>query len=849
MHLLLRLALRACPADFRREYQQTIAQDVRSRELSALAAAADLVCQGMLMRGESLWRDVVLGARSLAKAPVFTGVSIATIALAIGVNITAFSILKGVLLDPLPYAHANRLALVSVTRRGVDQVNIDYPDAHDFSERSRTFESIAVETATRGALTGTGRPVELSGAYVDGTYFRVLGEKAEIGRVLTARDVGTRNAMISDALWRSRFDADTSVLGRHIEIDARDYTVVGVAPPHALVPGPGFMAVCDYWIPIDPQTASWRGNYSFFAIGLRKAAATWPQAQADLSRVAAQLARQYPNFDKGDGVRVAPLSDVLRSTTRPIVLVLYGAALLVLLIAAANMANLLLARTAARAQEIGVRSALGATRRRIAAQYVVENGLAALAGLAGAIVLSLFVLRCITGFLTLLGQAYGTNMTVPGWEGVGLNPIVFLYGAALTMLFTLATVVLAVYAHAADSGASRRRLRAALTICEVALAFAVLTTAALLMRSFVLLEQRPTGFTENNAYSVQVDLPLENRYAGPAMVRFYERAERRLRALPAVAAASEAYIAGLSQESSTNYALDRAIQPNSAIGQGRFVAFNSVDTGFFQTLRIPILSGRSFSAADTGTSLPVAVVSRTFAIEHFGGVSAAVGKYVSVGQSTSAGFPLRRIVGVAGDVRHSLSEPAAAEVYTPFTQVSFPGAFIVRTRGNDPHLAAEVARVFAGLDPLLPPPHVLSFAVLRSIDDATQRMAAAVLLALGGAALLLALVGIYGVVAYNVERRTHEFGIRMALGARARDIALRVLRDAAILGIIGIAIGTALAALAGRALDQMLFQTSPFDAVSYAAAAALMLAAIAASTLLPALRAMRVEPAVALRYE
>ena len=856
MHFLLRLALAACPRDFRREYRESISQDVRTRGLSAAGAAADVLWQGTLMRMENLWRDIVLGARSLVKAPIFAMVAVVTIAIAIGVNIAAFSILKGMLLDPLPWAHADRLVYVSGVRQGEDQTNIDYPDARDLSTRSTTIDGMAVETNAQGALTGMGRPVELHGWYVGGDYFKVLSAKPQLGRFITPSDLGRRNIVISSALWRSRFDGSPAVLGRRVTIDGRLYTIAGVAPAGLLNPGPGFMVSADYWVPINPREGgtNWRGNYSFWAIASLRPGVTIAQAQADLSRVAAGLAKEYPNFDRNRGVRVQSLYDALVGPMRTMVLMLYGAAILVLLIAAANIGNLMLARAAAREGDLAVRSALGATRRRLALALAAETGTVACAGLILGIALSAGLLRAIDGYLATFGQAYGMNMIVPGWNRVALDLPVLCYGVAVTLLFTFCTAVLPAYTFNASPRAGkhgqRARLRSALAVCEIVLAFAVLAMAGLLLHGFMKLERTPVGFHEANTYAVRIDLPASRRYAGnQAVLHFYARAAQAIRALPGVADAAEALSAGLGSSSGTNYSLTHPIGVGKDIGPQNNVEFNTVGSHFFATLGIRLLAGRLFSTSDAPNSQPVAIVSKSFALQHFGGTLGALGRFVSIGESSSDGFPLRRIVGVVGDVRHSLSDAPAPEVYVPFSQVTFPGLLVVRTRSRDPHFQNDINGAVTRIDPLLPAPQVMSFELMHSLDDAVTRISTVVFFGLATAALLLALAGIYGVVAYNVERRTHEFGIRLSLGARSASVALGVLREAVMLAVIGIAIGTVLAALAARAMGQLLYETSPLDAGTYLASAALLVAAVSLAALVPAIRAMRVQPAVALRYE
>lgn len=866
MHPMLRLALLLCPSEFRRHCAQELAADLDRTGEEALPlglTCLNVAWTGLRLHAENTWRDVSYAARVLAKAPVFAVVAFVTISLAIAANVSAFSLLKGMLLDPMPYPQANRLAYISGTVRGDDQSNVDYPDVHDYALRNRTFSAISIETSVQGALTGIGRPVELLGWYVDGSYFSILGVHAELGRLLTAGDLSKRRIVISDALWRRRFGASVSVLGRRVMIDERAYTIVGVAPPQTYNPGPGFMSLTDYWQPLNPrdQGTNWRGNYAFFAIGKLRPGVSWQQAQADLSRISAQLAREYPRFDSNRGVRVRPLADVLIAPMRTMVMILYGAALLVLLIAAANIGNLLLVRGAARERDLAVRSALGASRGRIALQLAIEIGLLSGAALVAGLLGALLCLRALGVVLAGFGQEYGMNMVVPGWNHVGLGTGVILYAVAVTVAFTFVSAAVPAYLLARDSSAlsgavrvasaGRNRVRTGLAVCEIMLAFAVVCMSALLLQAFVRLEHTPVGFREANTYAIQVSLPSTQRYgSNDAVVQFYKRAASELRAIPGVTASAEGTVAGLGSVMNTNFSTAYPIgSSKSGPATDQWTEFNSVTPAFFQTLRIPLLAGRAFADSDTSSSQPVAIVDERFAVREFGSIRAAVGRYVSVGESSSGGFPLRRIIGVAGNVRHDLESEPPLEVYTPFSQVTFPGYLIVHTSQNDPRLAPEVGAAIEHLDPLLPAPEILSFAQLRALNDASTRIAAIAFLALAAVALLLALAGVYGVVAYGVQRRTREFGVRMSLGARRWTIAAGILREATVLTAIGIAAGAVLAALAARAMGEMLYQTSPLDAGTFLGAAAFLLAAVLLATAVPVLRATRIPPASALGYE
>lgn len=864
MHPLLRLALFVCPREFRRQWAYDLSADLDPRRpdpLPLVRTCANVAWTGVRLHAENVWRDLSYAARVLAKTPVFFIVATLTIALAIAANLSAFSILKNVLLNPLPYPHGDRLTFISQTFRGEDQSTIDYPNAHDLALRNRTFDGIAVETSTHATLTGMGRPVELPGWSVGGEYFSVLGVRAEIGRLLGDKDVGAQNIVISDRLWRTRFSSSAGVIGRRLTLDGRDYSIVGVAPSNMGNPGAGFIAAADYWMPIDLRSANWRGYHAFWAIGRMRPHVSIMQAQRDLSRVASELAGQYPNFDAQRGVLVRSLYDALIGPTRMLVLMFYAAAILVLIIAAANIVNLLLVRAAARERDLALRVALGATRARIASQLAAETGLVAALGLVVGIVAASACLAAVSTLLTSLGDAYGMDMHVPGWGNVGMDPVVVLYAVAIAAFFAFGAAMVPPHAqgarlaaplHAtprAGGAAHGGRLRAALTIAETVLAFAVLCSGVLLLKSYVKLTQTPVGFTESHVYAVRVGLPPSRYGRTGESLRFYNKALDALRALPGIRDAAEALSAGLGSSSSTNYSLTRAIGVGADSGPEQDVEFNSVTPDFFTTLDIPLLAGRSFTRRDTASSQSVAIVSKTFALQHFGSVARALGKHVSVGDSSGGGFPLRRIVGVVGSVRHVLSDAPAAEVYAPFAQITFPGTIVVRTKTSEGNLGKQIYAALSNIDPLLGPPQIDSFAEMRIANGLATRMAAAVFLALSAVALLLALAGVYGVVAYNVERRTHEFGIRRSLGAPTSAIAMAVLRDALLIAVTGIALGTVLAALLAHGLTDLLYQTSALDADSFAVAAIVLLAAVFGAACVPTLRATSVQPAAALRSE
>lgn len=851
MHPLLRLALAACPADYRREYRESICADIRSRGVNVGPAALDVIYQGLSMRAENIARDIIFGLRSLRKSPLFVTIAVLTIALAIGANVAAASIVRGVLMQPLPYPHPDRLVFIGGTFRGQRGANVDYPDIHDLALRNKAFSGISVIAGRQGVLTGMGRPLTLNGGSVGAAYFKILGIKPRLGRLLGVRDLSTRNIVVSSAFWRTRFGANPDVLGRHIMIDDRERTIVGVAPADLVNPGPGFLERTDYWAAIDPRdrySTNWRGDNAFLAVGRLKDGVSAQAMRADLSRVAAQLARQYPYFDRGRGFYGASMIQTVVGPYRDVLLMVDGAALLLLIIAAANVSNLLLARATSREHEFAVREAVGAGRRRITAQIATETAILVARSLTLGLLLGWAALRALDRFV--LPTIYPSGaILLPGWDHARIDGAVACYITLLAALFTMSVSVAPAMLRRGVRGRNGVRTRKILVIVEIVLATALLAVSGLWVRSFFAMMHAPAGFTERNVYEVQIGALPSDRYGSTYnTLAFTQHVIARLRSLPNIGGAAAVELAGLGGRSYTNYSLTQTAD-KAAPGITKEVEWNSVTPGFFKLLDIPLFAGRTFTVGDTVNTVPVAIVSRRFAEREFHGVSAAIGRYVSVGQSSGGGFPLRRIVGVVGNIRHSLSDQPEPEVYVPMAQVTYFQEFVVRSNGNDVTLPRDIGLAIARVDPRLPPPAIVSFETKRALDAAPTRVASTVFLILAAVALLVAFAGIYGVVAFSVSRRTREFGIRMALGATRARLAASVMWQTVIEAAIGVVIGLALAVLAGRALGENLYQTAPFDPLTLAVTALILLAACTLATLFPTLRATSLNPAAALHIE
>jgi putative ABC transport system permease protein len=806
----------------------------------------------------ALWQDVRYAYRAFSRAPGFTAIALVTIAIGIGTNAAIFSVVNAVLLRPLPYPRASELVIVSQGNRVTKQSGSDATPANflDWRTRNRSFVGLAAFLETRPTLALGDLPERVQGAQVNASFFDLLEMKPAIGRTFLPGDEGsgaTRVAVLSDRLWRERFGARPDAIGQTVRINDEPHTIVGVMPR-----GIDFPAKAEVWfptrwgVPDDPllspadDPTPQRGHGYFSVLGRLKADVTFEHAVADMDTVALGLERDFPNDNQDLGSFLVPLRDDLVADIRNTTIVLLAAVGLLLLIAAANVSGLLMARASARRQEISIRVALGATSRRIVAQLLTESVMLALAGGAAGVLLAMWLVNPLVALSP-------SDLTAAGDVRVDARVLVFCLAATtlVGVLFGLAPARqlgradvhddLKQTARGAVSG-RQQRLRAALVAAEIALSLVLLVAAGLTVRSFVKVQQVATGFNPDGVVTVTIS-PPQNRYRTQALrAEFWEHMLASLSRVPGVERAAAISRLPLLPGNSTRGLAIKTLPP----GVPAVAHYRTATPDYFRTMGIPLVQGRAFEAGDREDRPRVAVVSAA-AARRFWPDRAAVGEHFQI----DVPGPEYTVVGVVGDVRSaSLDLASPPTVYVPYRQDAFPFmTFVLKSRLSPDALTTAVRAAALDVDKDLP------VGALRTMDEqlsnslTRRRFAVTLLGAFGAIAVALAAVGLYGVLAFVVSQRRREIGVRIALGATARDVVSDVLGQGLKLAGVGMAIGLALALGASRLLTSLLFGTSPTDVGTYAAAGALLVLIAAAASFVPAYRASRVDPIVALRDE
>jgi predicted permease len=811
----------------------------------------------------TLWQDVRYGIRRLAHSPGFTIVAVLTLALGIGANTAIFSVIDAVLLRPLPFPDPGRLVAVETvdTIHGGISEDASYPNFFDWRNQNKVFSRIAAFRDNAFTITGVPQPLHLSGELVSSGFFSTLGVAPQIGRLFLPEEekAGHEAVILSHELWQSEFHGDAAILGRMITLNGRGYTVVGVMPPDFHFP---FIAPpVQLWATIasdaegrSPMTAQ-RGAYLVQVIARLKPGISIAEAQADVSRIAANLKSQYPNTNSdAGGARILPELKLMVGDVQPALLVLLAAVGLVLLIACVNVANLLLARSMARQKEMAVRCALGAGRGLLVRQLLTES----------------LILSLVGGAAGLLLAGWGTSGLVrlvpdniPRIARIGVDGPVFLFALAASIvtgiLFGIAPAFHSAKVDPIESlkesgrslsdGVRHDRFRNSLVVVEMALALALLVGAGLLIRSFARLERVNPGFNPQNLLTFSVS-PPRTRYPVEQQVIFFDRLLRRLEELPGVRQAGAILPLPLGPN---RIDIGFSIVGRPTTPENRPDAqFRTVSPGYFHLMGIPLLEGREFTPQDTRTSTPVIVVSRAFAQQFFPGQD-PVGHRIIPGASDHPAetIPPYEIVGVVGDVRASnLGKKPEPEYYVPYSQIMFGGYSIVLRADMAPEgLASAVRGVVRGMDPDVPVYDMKTMDQYLSTSVAQPRFSMLLLAIFAALALVLTAIGLYGVIAYSVAQRTHEIGIRIALGAGPGEVLRQVLGSGARIALLGVACGTAGALAATRLLRSLLFGVSASDPETFAAVALLLFAVAMLACYIPARRATRVDPVIALRQE
>jgi putative ABC transport system permease protein len=802
---------------------------------------------------DTLRQDLAYAIRRLRRSPGFTAVAIATLAVGIGANSAIFSVVRAVLLKPLPFDEPERLVRVAQTWQGRPVV-YSPQNFLDVEAEARSFEGLSAVVENGMTLTSGGPPARVEGASVSASFFDVLRVRPTPGRgfVRGENDPGrTRVAVLGQRLWSRRFGADPTLVGRTIELDREPYEVVGIAPADF-----SFPEGVEIWTPLEHdevfRTKS-RGAWYLTVIGRLRPEASIDSARDEVATIAARLARTYPDADEGVGGTVGSLQESLVGDVRPALLVLLGAVGLVLLIACVNVANLLLARVAAREVELAVRTALGAGRLALVRQLLTESLLlAALGGIAG----------IFLAWLSLDSLLALQPRGVPRLSEVHVDRAVAAFTALVSvvtgLLFGVFPALHSTRRATADTlreggrgllGGRAGRLRGGLVIGQMALAMMLLAGAGLLVRSFTQLRRVDPGFRSDGVLTFRISLP-ESAYAEDARrTAFFDELVARLRALPGVSGAGA--VSGLPLGGSRfGFSFEIAGRPPVTPAQQPSIELRIVTADYLKTMGIPLRLGRGIEASDTASAPPVVVLSESAARRYFPGED-PLGQRLKIGMRTSQGSAGGEIVGVVGDVKDGgLAADSLPTAYLPYAQTPFGTLdVLVRTATSPLALLSAAQGVVRELDP------ELALARVRTLDDVVARSISeprfyTVLLgAFATIALLLAAIGIFGVLSYAVVQRSREIGIRVALGAHPAQVLGLVLRQALLLSATGVAAGLVGALLLGRALSSLLFQLSPRDPATLACVAGLLVFVALVASYLPARQATRVDPLVALRSE
>jgi putative ABC transport system permease protein len=813
----------------------------------------------------TLLQDMRYGIRMLMKNPGFTIIAVLTLALGIGANTAIFSVVNAELLRPLPFRDSGRLVSVATanSRMHTSNGSTSYPDFVDWRSQNQVFEKMAAYTGATFTLTGQEHPAHLEGASVSAETFDLLGVSPELGRTfLPGEDEANHHVVIiSDHLWKQLFKGDPGIIGRTITLENEGYTVVGVMPANFQYPlqrEPE--AIWSTLSPLNetsddsPPMVQHRGAHFLTCIARLKPGVTLAQAQAAMDVIASSLSKQYPDTNKYMSVHLSSEEERLTGAIRPALLVMMIAVGLVLLIACVNVANLLLARATTRGREIAIRTAMGAGRVRVVRQLLTESLLLAIfAGVLGtalAVWGSDVLVRLSPENLPRVGEIH-----IDGWAlafTAGLSLLTgILFGLAPALQSTHSNIVEALKegSLSTTAGRSRHGLRSSLVIVEMALALILLVSAGLLIRSLIRLQSVNPGFDPHNVMTASLDLP-DAKYSDPQKAEFFRQLTPLLNALPGVQSAAAVFPLPMSgDEIRTSFQIEgrpvaKSDEPHTSI--------RGVTPNYFGTMRIPLLQGRDFTERDEAKATPVLIVNQAFAQQFFPGEN-PVGKHIQAGISNGGPgtAPMREIVGVVGNVKfEDLTTEFSPESYIPYGQLQFGSITIVARSAKDPQgLAKPIASVVQSLDKDLPTYAPKTLEQYLNGTIAIPRFNTFLLAVFAALAMILTAVGLYGVISYTVAQRTHEIGIRMALGAQPGDMLRLVVGQGMRLALLGVGLGLVAAFGLTRFLSSLLFGVSSTDPVSFAVVVTMLVAVVLLACYIPARRAMRVDPMVALRYE
>ena len=814
--------------------------------------------------------DLRFAFRQLTKSPGFTAVAILTVALGIGACTAVFSLVNALLIRPLPYHAPQELVLLwqKFSAQGLDQIPVSAPEYLDYEKQTTSFEHIAAFDYTDLNLTGGDMPERIQGAVVAPSLFPLLGVGPIRGRVFSSDEFGEGRdnvVILSARLWQRRFNSDPNLVGKEISLNGRNFTVVGIMPetfqfplPLFGIQGGTFAQRVDIWKPIafTKDELESRGSRSYGVIARVKRGVTLGQAQAEINKIHANWLKQFPgnyNPDVRFGGTLYPLHEQVVGGMRTALLILLAAVGVVLLIACANLTTMLLARAAAREREFAIRVALGATRLRVLRQILSESVLlAVIGGFAGA-------LLAVWG-LDLL-RAIGTQ-TVPRIAEANLDLrvllVTFLVSIGTGILFGLVpalgsgkpelTEALKEGGRGATSGVRRNRLRNALVVAEVALALVLLVSAGLLIKSFVRLQNVDPGFNPKNVLTMELALPQMKYPRGKPVIDFYAEVERRVSGIAGVQHASLTSILPLSGSNSDN-SFHIEGRPENQTGVYPDEEVRVITPDYFRVLETLLLKGRYFTEADSAEAPGVIIINQAMAKKYWPGED-ALGKRINFGDADPQKIKWFTIVGIVGDLRHrGLDEDPRPEFYVPHPQRPFRGMILALRSAQDPRaLVSAIRRELQAFDPEQPLANIKTLEQITAESISPRQLSVVLIGVFAAVALVLASVGIYGVMSFLVVQRTHEIGVRMALGAQRSDVLRLVMGHALRLVLVGAAIGLAVALVSSRALQAMLYRVGAFDVPTFAGVTLALAAVALVASYIPAARATRSDPMITLGH-
>lgn len=812
---------------------------------------------------DTLISDVRYSIRVLARRPGASFLIILTLGLGIGANCAIFSVVNAVLLRQLPFKDPERLVWIWSTRTDRDKATFSIPDYLDYREQNRSLDSMVAFVDWSANLTDRGDPERLQGVRISADVFQMLGAKSVRGRTLLPDDDNSsseRVVVLSYGLWQRRFGSDSSIVGKTLTLNGAPYQVVGVLDPDFTFPG----SKAEMAVPLSPDTdprRSDRKDNFLRVVGRLKPNVSLARAQSDLNGIAFVLRDQYPEANaRKTAVRLIALRDELVGDYRTALLALFGAVGLILLVACANVANFLLARASAREKEIAVRAALGAMRGRLVRQFLTESMVLALFG----------------GVLGVSLAWWGTKLLIalspsdlPRAKDISLDPVALGFTLILSILAgllvglfpALHTSKVGLCEHLKEGGRGsssvsvKSRLRSLLIVGEIAVSLILLIGAGLLIQSFLRLQRVNPGFNEQNLLLLRMALPRE-RYSKPEAVSvFYQKVYPRIQSLPGVKAAGAASIVPLS---GLNARIEFTVagRPPASKQDTPAAQYRMISPNYFETMGIALLSGRDFTEQDKADAHPVAIINETLAKRYFPDGS-AIGAHLNLDDGAPS-FRDVEIVGIAGDVKQvGLDDESTSDVYVPFYQIPAPTVvyltnnlfWAVRSNSEPLSLAASVRREIQSVDKDIPTSSIKSMEQFVAASVAPRRFNLILFDLFAAAALLLAATGVYAVVSYSVSQRTHEIGIRMALGAEPRDVIRLIVRSTLRLILIGVGVGLIGAFLFSKWISNLLFAISPLDAASFTAIPVFLVLVALVASYIPARKAIRVDPVTALRFE